>query len=188
MAEALMKEEIENKIFVIRRIKVMLDRDLAELYGVQTKVLNQAVKRHAERFPEDFMFRLTREEMKNWRSQIVTSNKEKMGIRRPPYAFTENGVAMLSSVLNSRWAIQVNIRIMRTFTKIREMLKTHEELRRKLDAMEKRFKDKFQEHDHQLRRIFEAIRKILEPPPRPKRRIGFVVEEDRGGTNQRRRR
>ena len=115
-------ERILGKIYLIRGRKVMFDRDLAELYQVQTGVLNQAVKRNLERFPEDFMFQLTSEETKNWISQIVISNKEKMGLRKMPYVFTDLGIAMLSSVLHSKTAIQVNIQIMRTFSKIRDML------------------------------------------------------------------
>ena len=113
---------IQSKIYEIRGQKVMLDRDLAEMYGVQTKVLNQAVKRNIERFPEDFMFQLTSEETNNWRSQFVTSNSIKMGLRRNPYAFTELGVAMLSSILSSKLAIQVNINIMRAFVAVRQMI------------------------------------------------------------------
>ena len=111
----------------------MLDRDLAGLYGLGTKALKQAVKRNPKRFPEDFMFELTQEEFQNWRSQFVTSKADKTGLRYPPYAFTENGVAMLSSVLNNDRAIQVNIQIMRTFTRLREILATHEELKRKIE-------------------------------------------------------
>ena len=113
---------IQSKIYEIRGQKVMLDRDLAEMYGVETRVLNQAVKRNLERFPEDFMFRLTDDEMQNWKSQIVMSNSVRMGIRRNPYAFTELGVAMLSSVLNSRAAIQINMGIMRAFVAVRQMI------------------------------------------------------------------
>lgn len=113
---------IQSKIYEIRGQKVMLDRDLAEMYGVQTKVLNQAVKRNIERFPDDFMFQLTNEETQNWKSQIVTSNSIKMGLRRNPYAFTELGVAMLSSVLNSKVAIQINMGIMRAFVAIRRVM------------------------------------------------------------------
>lgn len=113
---------IQSKIYEIRGQKVMLDRDLAEMYGVQTKALNQAVKRNIDRFPEDFMFQLTSEETQNWRSQFVTSNSIKMGVRRNPYAFTELGVAMLSSVLNSKTAIQINMGIMRAFVAVRQMV------------------------------------------------------------------
>ena len=113
---------IQSKIYEIRGQKVMLDRDLAEMYGVQTKVLNQAVKRNIERFPEDFMFQLTSEETNNWRSQFVTSNSIKMGLRRNPYAFTELGVAMLSSILSSKLAIQININIMRAFVAVRQII------------------------------------------------------------------
>ena len=113
---------IQSKIYKIRGIRVMLDRDLAEMYGVQTKALNQAVKRNIDRFPDDFMFQLTDEETKNWKSQIVTSNSIKMGVRRNPYAFSELGVAMLSSILNSKTAIQINMSIMRAFVAMRNLV------------------------------------------------------------------
>jgi histidinol-phosphate/aromatic aminotransferase/cobyric acid decarboxylase-like protein len=146
----------------------MLDRDLARLYEVGTKALKQAVKRNLERFPEDFMFELTKEEFENWRSQIVTSNGDKMGLRYRPYAFTEQGVAMLSSVLSSKRAISVNIQIMRTFTKLRGMLTTHKELREKIEDMEKKYDGKFQV-------VFTALKELMAPPPeKPKRRIGFI--------------
>ena len=136
-------DRIISKIYYVRNKKVMLDRDLAELYGVKTKVLKQAVRRNMKRFPEDFMFELSKEEFENWRSQFVTSNSDKMGLRHNPMAFTEQGVAMLSSVLNSDRAIQVNIQIMRAFTKLREMLSTHEELRKKIEAMENKYDSQF---------------------------------------------
>lgn len=143
----------------------MLDRDLAELYEVPTKSLNLAVKRNIERFPSDFMFRLNHEEYQTLRFQFETSKRG--GRRYPPCAFTEQGVAMLSSVLNSKRAILVNIQIMRTFTKLRGMLLAHEDLRRKFEAMEKKY-------DRQFKIVFDVIRKLLEsPPPKPKMRIGF---------------
>jgi hypothetical protein len=151
-----------------------LDRDLAVLYGVETKVLKQAVKRNPNRFPDDFMFELTQEEFKNWRSQFVTSKADKMGLRYPPYAFTENGVAMLSSVLNSERAILANIQIMRTFTRLREILGTHEELKRKIEQMEKKY-------DGQFRVVFEAIRQLMTPPETKKRKIGFQLKEQQIG-------
>jgi hypothetical protein len=164
------QEAIENKILLIRGKKVMMDRDLAELYKVPTKVLNQAVKRNIERFPEDFMFQLQKKELENWRSQFVTSNSEKMGLRYRPYVFTEQGVAMLSSVLNSKRAIQVNIAIMRVFVKIKEMVVTHKELMYKLSELER----KVEKHDGDICTVFEAIRQLMDPPPeKPKRRIGF---------------
>ena len=164
------QEAIESKILLIRGKKVMLDRDLAKLYGVPTKALNQAVKRNIERFPEDFMFIFTKEEFENWRSQFVTSNSEKMGLRYRPYVFTEQGVAMLSSVLSSKRAIQVNIAIMRVFVKIKEMVVTNKELMYKLSELER----KIEKHDGEIHAIFEAIRQLMEPPPeKPKRRIGF---------------
>lgn len=159
---------VERAIYRIRNQNVMLDRDLAQLYGVPTKVLNQAVSRNRNRFPDDFMFQLTKEEFDNWRSQIVTSNvAAKMGVRRRPYAFTEQGVAMLSSVLRSARAIQVNITIMRAFVQLREMLSTHKDLARKLAEMERRY-------DKQFKVVFDAIRQLMMPPsPKKRRRIGF---------------
>jgi len=127
---------IERKILIIRKQKVILDADLADLYGVETRVLAQAVKRNIARFPSDFMFRLSNAELDNWRSQFVMSNPDaRIGLRRPPYAFTEQGVAMLSSVLRSEQAVAVNIQIIRTFVKLREMLNSHKELARKLREM-----------------------------------------------------
>ena len=165
------QETIEGKILLIRGKKVMLDRDLAALYGVQTKVLKQAVRRNAKRFPDDFMFELTTKEFENWRSQFVTSKSDKMGLRYKPMAFTEQGVSMLSSVLNSERAIQVNIQIMRTFTKLREMILTHKELKQKIEAMERKY-------DYQFKIVFDAIKKLLEQPEKPKGRIGFRKEKD----------
>ena len=151
----------------------MLDRDLAELYEVTTKAFNQAVKRNLERFPGDFMFQLNEGELENWRSQIVTSNPSaKMGLRRRPYAFTEQGVAMLSSILRSKRAVQVNIAIMRAFVKLRELLATHKDLARKLDALEKKY-------DAQFQVVFDAIRKLMEPEELPPRQqIGFEAKKE----------
>jgi len=152
--------QIENAIFMIRKEKVMLDQDLATMYGVETKVLVQSVKRNIDRFPEDFMFQLNRDEFQNLRSQIVTSSWG--GRRTPPYAITEQGVAMLSSVLRSRRAVLANIEIMRTFVKLRRMLSTHDELSRKLATLE-------QKYDKQFQLIFDAIREIMAPEDPPKR-------------------
>ena len=160
------QETIEGKILLIRGKKVMLDRDLALLYEVQTKALKQAVRRNSKRFPDDFMFELTTQEFENWRSQFVTSNKEKMGLRYKPMAFTEQGVAMLSSVLNSERAILVNIQIIRTFTKLREMLATHKDLQKKVVAMEGKY-------DKQFKIVFDAIKQLLKLPEKPKKRIGY---------------
>ena len=161
------QETIEGKILLIRGKKVMLDRDLAALYGVETSYLKRQVKRNIERFPEDFMFQLSKEELGNWRCQFVTSNStDKMGLRYPPYAFTEQGVAMLSGVLNSPRAVHANIQIMRTFTKLREMILTHKDLQRKIESMEGKY-------DHQFKIVFGAIKRLLEPPEKPKSRIGF---------------
>ena len=132
---------IQNKIYEIRGQKVMIDRDLAEMYGVQTKALNQAVKRNIERFPEDFMFQLTTEETQNWKSQIVTTNSIKMGLRRNPYAFTELGVAMLSSVLTSKIAIQVNIGIMRAFVAVRQYLLSANNPPQEIEDLKQRVKE-----------------------------------------------
>ncbi len=148
----------------------MVDHDLAVLYRVQTKALNQAVKRNLKRFPDDFMFQLTVEEVQEFlRSQSVTL-KRGQHFKYLPYVFTENGVAMLSSILNSERAIQVNIQIMRTFTRLREILASHEELRRKIEQMEKKY-------DGQFGVVFEAIRQLMAPPEKSKRKIGFGLKE-----------
>ena len=171
-------ERIESKIYLIRGKKVMLDRDLAELYKVKTFVLNQAVKRNIERFPEDFMFQLTKEELKFLRSQFVIlknngykTSKRGKHTKYLPYAFTEQGIAMLSSVLRSRRAIQVNIAIMRTFVRLKQVLSTHKELAKKLKELEQ----KTDKHDMEIQAIFEAIRKLMTPPKKTKRKIGFAV-------------
>lgn len=157
--KALIPEEvILNKIFIIRGQKVMIDRDLADLYGVETRVLNQAVRRNIKRFPDDFMFQLTAGELENWKSQIVISNKEKMGMRKPPLAFTEQGVAMLSSVLNSETAILVNIQIIRTFTKIRKMLENQKAILEKLEKLELQNN----EHEKSIQLIFEYLKQLEE--------------------------
>ena len=172
--EVLVSQEIiTQKIFFIRGKKVMFDRHLAQLYEVDTKVLNQAVQRNIERFPEDFCFQLNEEEFQNWKSQIVTSNFDKMGLRKRSYVFTEQGVAMLSSVLNSPRAVQVNIQIMRTFTKLREMMLTHVELKHKIEDMESEYRGKFKEHDNHFRVVFDAIRKLIEPPKEKKKKAPF---------------
>ena len=161
-------ERIEHKIFLIRGQKVMLSAHLAELYGVGPKVLIQAVKRNIERFPQDFMFQLSAKEFGNLKSQFVTSSWG--GLRRAtPYAFTEQGVAMLSSVLRSRRAVQVNIVIMRTFVRLRRMLSSNRKLAEKLAGLE----GKIQTHDEQIRSIFEVIRQLMAPPQPQRRRIGF---------------
>jgi len=157
---------IERKIFFIRNAKVMLDRDLAELYRVETKVLKQAVRRNISRFPDDFMFELSKEEFRNWRSQFVTSRKDRIGLRYSPMAFTEQGVAMLSSVLKSERAIEANIAIMRAFVQMRRMMATHEGLRKKIQEMESKY-------DEQFQLVFEAIRQLLEEDEKPKPKIGF---------------
>lgn len=164
-------ERIENCIYLLRGQRVMLDDDLAMLYEVETKTLNRAVKRNLRRFPEDFMFQLSAKEFENLRYQFGTSRWG--GRRYPPYAFTEQGVAMLSSVLNSKRAIQVNIEIMRAFVRLRQMLGSNAELARKLAALEKKY-------DAQFRVVFDAIRELMTPPvPKKKRSIGFAPWEDK---------
>ena len=211
MSTSIIQERIEQKIYLIRGKKVMLDGDLATLYGVKTKTLIQAVKRNEERFPKDFFYLLTREEVAILRSQIVTSrlqdvenkevtnlryqigtsslqddvNKEVTnfrefkqissntygGRRYQIFAFTEQGIAMLSSVLKSKRAVQVNIQIMRTFTRLRELLASNELLRSKIEEMEKKY-------DQQFQVVFEAIKKLIEPEPeKPKRQIGFHAKQ-----------
>jgi len=165
MANIVPVERIVSKIYLIRNTKVMLDMDLAALYEVETRVLKQAVRRNISRFPNDFMFQLTRTEYNSLRSQIGTL-KRGSHTKYLPFVFTEQGVAMLSSVLNSDRAIQVNIQIMRAFTKIRQMLSTHVELRRKIEAMERKY-------DQQFKVVFDAIKQLLEAEVKPKKKIGF---------------
>jgi hypothetical protein len=148
----------------------MLDADLAVLYGVSTKRLNEQVRRNRSRFPDDFMFQLTREEVRSLRSQIATSKQGRGGRRYAPLVFTEQGIAMLSTVLNSERAIQVNIEIMRAFVRLRELVATHKDLGRKLEALEKRY-------DAQFRVVFDAIRELMKPPESKKRKIGCLVKE-----------
>jgi hypothetical protein len=136
-------ERVNEKIYLIRGVRVMLDRDLAELYGVETKVFKQAVKRKISRFPDDFMFELTNDEFRNWRSQFVTSKSDKIGLRYKPMVFTEQGVAMLSSVLRSKRAIKANIQIMRVFIKLRQMYISHEDFKQKIIAMERKYDKQF---------------------------------------------
>ena len=163
-------ERIENRILLMRGQKVLLDRDLAFLYGVETRRLVEQVKRNSKRFPEDFMFQMNVDEFEKWRSQIAMSKSDIMGLRIPPYAFSEQGVAMLSSVLNSERAIIVNIAIMRAFVQMRTMLDTNEKLAAKLKELE----DRMDMNDQNVVAIMHALRDHLrQPPPPSKKRIGF---------------
>ena len=166
-------ERIERAIILVRGEKVMLDSDLAEIYGVETKALNQAVKRNASRFPVDFVFQLTAKEAESLRSQIVTSNDGRGGRRYLPYAFTEHGALMLANVLNSECAAQTSVMVVRAFVKLRQMLASNTELARKLEALERKY-------DAQFKVVFDAIRQLMSPPAKPKREMGFHVkyEED----------
>ena len=162
----LVAEAIAGRIVILRGERVLLDADLAELYGVETKMLNRAVKRNRDRFPDDFMFQLTEEEAGNLRYQNGTSSWG--GRRYLPQAFTEHGVAMLSSVLRSRRAVMVNVEIMRAFVRLRGILAAHADLARKLAALERKY-------DAQFKSVFDAIRELMAPPePKPRRRIGFI--------------
>ena len=179
-------EIIEKRIFLLRGQKVMLSIHLPDLYQVEPKILIQAVKRNIERFPQDFMFQLTWEEVSLLKSQFVPSNamsdkfsrsqivtlKRGLNIKYPPYAFTEQGVAMLSSVLRSKRAVQVNIEIMRAFVKLRQILASHAELARKLEALEKKY-------DAQFRVVFDAIRQLMTPPEKASKKMGFQLREKR---------
>jgi hypothetical protein len=175
---------IEKRIYLIRGRQVMLDEDLADLYGVETRVLVQQVKRNVKRFPADFMFQLTKPEAEALRSQFVTSNEGRGGRRYAPYVFTEQGVAMLSGVLRSDRAITVNIEIMRAFVELRRVAGSFQELQKRLDQMELDIGARLSEHDEQLRQIFEALRQLIAPAPRAKRPLasGFA----RGTSSQRR--
>ena len=162
-------ERIENKIYLIRKHKVMLDKDLAELYGVETKYLKRQVRRNLDRFPSDFMFGLKQKEYQDFlRCQNVTLKRGEHS-KYLPYVFTEQGVAMLSSVLNSKRAIQVNIQIMRVFVRLKEMISTHKDLAQKLNQLERRMEKK----DEEISAIFEVIRELMTPPEKPPRKIGF---------------
>ena len=163
-------EAVERKILLIRAKRVILDVDLAELYGVTTKVFNQAVKRNIDRFPPDFMFQLTEDEAERLRSQIVTSKPGRGGRRYSPYVFTEHGIIMAASVLNSQRAIDASVYVVRAFVKLREMISTHKDLARKLNELEKKY-------DGQFQIVFEAIRQIIEVEEKPKRKIGFIARE-----------
>lgn len=164
MIDIIPNETIVNKIYVFRGVKVMLDRDIAELYGVETRVLNQAVKRNIDRFPDDFMFQVNEDEFKILISQNVTSSWG--GTRKMPYAFTEHGILMLSNLISSGRAVSVSIQIIRVFTKLRQMLSTHEDLKKKIEDMEKKY-------DHQFKIVFDAIRKLITDDQKPKPKIGF---------------
>ena len=180
MNELIPIERIEGKIYLIRGKKVMLDRDLAGLYKVQTRDLNKAVSRNLDRFPEDFMFQLTQDEFENLKFKFGTSSlaagKEGWGgTRKLPKVFTEQGVAMLSSVLRSKRAIHINILIMRAFVKLRQLLSSHKELARKIEELE----NKYSKHEIEISAVFKLLKKLMEPPPEaPRKRIGFV--SDRG--------
>ncbi len=181
-----LQPHIARHILSLRDQRVMLDAELAALYGVETKVLVQAIKRNVERFPVDFMFQLTPEEWQSLRSQFVTSNVGRGGRRYAPYAFTEQGVAMLSSVLNSPRAIAINIEIMRAFVQVRAMAATHQDLAKQLAALQDKTESLAMSHDTfsrntraQLKQVFDAIRELMTPPDPPKRPIGFVPHEDK---------
>jgi hypothetical protein len=172
-------EVVMSKIYVIRDVKVMLDRDLAELYGVETKTLKQSVKRNIKRFPDDFMFEMSYKEFKEWREEFVTRAEDKKGLRYAPFCFTEQGVAMLSSILNSDRAIHVNIQIIRVFTKLRNLLATHKEILQKLDKIEK----KDVEQDEKITLIFEYLKQLEETKReeldfKTRKRIGFNRDDE----------
>lgn len=185
------QEKIQQKIYLIRGEKVMFDRDLAELYGVGTGALNRAVKRNKERFPVDFMFQLNKQESDiflrcqigisnesaSLRSQIVTSKRGRGGQRYLPYVFTEQGVAMLSSVLNSKRAIQVNIQIIRTFTQLRKILATHKELRDKLEKLEKKMSTGEKKNSKYFIAIFNTLKLLMKEDAKPKNKIGFDIKK-----------
>jgi hypothetical protein len=157
-------ETIQDKIFLIRGVKVMFDRDLAKLYAVETEQITRQVRRNIDRFPEDFLLQLTKEEFENLIHHFGGSSWG--GTRKPPLAFTEHGILMLSSVLNSKRAIQVNIQIMRTFTKLRKLMTEHWDLRKKIEEMEKKY-------DRRFSVVFQTIKRLIESPRKPKKQIGF---------------
>src|SRR5262249_7551777 len=168
----MLAERVDQLIIVVRRQRVILDSDLARLYGVTTARLNEQVKRNLDRFPLDFMFQLTKEEWESLISQIATSKSGRGGRRKLPSAFTEHGAVMAANVLNSPVAVRASIAVVRAFVRSRQLLVSHEELARKLDTLEK----KFEKHDAQFRVVFDAIRQLMVPPPTTRRRIGFKTK------------
>ena len=170
MTDIISIEKLHELIYLIRGQKVMMDRDLAALYGVETKRLKEQVKRNIERFPIDFMFELTKSELSSWRSQFATSNQDKMGLRYNPMVFTEQGVAMLSSVLRSKTAIQVNIQIMRAFTKMRQLIFDKDELLNEIKSIR-------EETDGKFRIVFETLDQLLTVETKQKKKIGFTARE-----------
>jgi phage regulator Rha-like protein len=174
-------EAIISKIYLVRGQKVMIDRDLAELYGVETKRLKEAVRRNINRFPPDFLFEMNKKEFEDWRTQNATSKEDKQGLRYAPFCFTEQGVTMLSCVLSSERAIAVNIQVIRVFAKMREMLLTHKDSLIKLEQMEKKIMKqggKLQKHDQDIRLIFEYLKQLLNPPQEPRPRVGFRRKDE----------
>lgn len=171
MVNIVSEETIASKIYVMRSLKIMLDRDLAELYGVETKQLKRAVRRHIDRFPDDFMFVLSKQELENWRRQFGASNSEIMGLRHPPMAFTEQGVAMLSGVLKSEQAVKVNIQIMRAFVKMRRLVLDNVELRRELNELKNLTEERFQV-------VFEVLDRLVNEPEPPKQTIGYIRKDE----------
>ena len=171
MSDIIPLETIERRILLIRGQKVMLDRDLAQLYGVETRVLNQAIRRNIDRFPADFMFTLTRDEIMRISQIVISSSHETIKFSKNVMAFTEQGVAMLSSVLNSKSAVQVNIAVMRVFVKLREMIASNKELAKRLDKLEKKY-------DVQFKVVFDAIRELMTPAEPKKRKIGYRRERE----------
>jgi len=165
-------ETIEHKIYLVRGQKVMLDRDLAELYGVTTKRLNEQVRRNAERFPGDFMFQLSQDEFDFLRSHFATSSLKHGGRRYLPFVFTEHGALMAASILNTPRAVEVSLYVVRAFVRLREMIASHKDLTRKLDDLEKKY-------DTQFGVVFDAIRELMTPPEEDKRKIGFLAKEGR---------
>lgn len=173
---ALPAERIENRILLIRGQKVLLDADLAALYGVETRALNQAVKRNAERFPGDFMFRLSAREFEHWRSQAVISNPgARMGLRRAPFAFTEHGALMAATVLNSPRAVETSLYVVRAFVRLRRFLAAHKDLARRLAEHEK----KLASHDQAIAGLVNTIRSLMAPPLPRRRSIGFVTPDEK---------
>jgi ORF6N domain len=178
--ELVVAPTIEKRILVVRERQVMLDEDLADLYGVETRVLVQQVKRNAKRFPADFMFQLSAEEFSGLKSQSVISSGNHGGRRTPPLVFTEQGVAMLSGILRSERAIAVNIEIMRVFIELRRVASSYAAIEKRLEQIEQEIGARLGEHDEQLDQIFKTLRQLISPPPRPRQPVGFRLPKDEG--------
>ena len=173
------EEKVQNAIIILRGKRIIIDSDLAQFYGVKTKVFNQAIKRNIDRFPEDFMFQLTKNEWDFLRSQFVTSKAKRGGVRYLPYAFTEHGAVQAANVLNSPVAVQAGILVVRVFVKTAELIAAHKDISDKIEKLEKKLTSGLKKHDKEIRALFEAIHSLMNPPDPPRKKIGFRIGKEK---------